>query len=75
MADNKSVKMVEITIPVGEDGAKTRFIAVNNYTAKVQCGKKIRVPWYVAKMLQDRDVFAEEVEARREKLANATSAV
>lgn len=74
MADSKSEKMVEIIIPVGEDGAKERFIAVNNYTAKVQCGKKIKVPWYVAKMLENRDVFAEEVEARRAKLAQSTSA-
>lgn len=69
MAESKSVKMVEIIIPVGEDGAKERFIAVNNYTAKVKCGKPIKVPWYVAKMLQNRDVFVEEAEERRRKLS------
>ena len=69
MPEKKEPKMVTMIIPAGEDGAKERFIGVNDYTAKVKVGKPVKVPDYVAAMLQDREKTIDQAQTRSEALA------
>ncbi|MBQ2938977.1 MAG: hypothetical protein IJE00_01265 [Clostridia bacterium] len=61
--------MVTIVVPAEEDGAKERFIGVNDYTAKVKVGKPVQVPDYVVAMMQDRDKTIDQAQTRSEALA------
>ena len=67
-------KMVTITLLPGEDGAKERFIGVNDYTAKIKVGKPVKVPEYVAKMLQLREVELAAAQERSEAMEEAAIA-
>ena len=67
-------KMVTITLLPGEDGAKERFIGVNDYTAKIKVGKPVKVPEYVAKMLQLREVDLAAAQERSEAMDEAAIA-
>ena len=74
MSEKKEVKMVTITILPGDDGAKERFVGVNEYTAKIKIGKPVKVPEYVAKMLQLREVALVAAQERSDALAEAAVA-
>lgn len=67
-------KMVTITLLPGEDGAKERFIGVNDYTAKIKAGKPVKVPEYVAKMMQLREVELAAAQERSEAMEEAAIA-
>ncbi len=48
-------ELVEIKLPLTKKGPKRVFVSVNNRTFSIACGVKVKVPRYVAAVIENAD--------------------
>lgn len=62
-------KKVTIKLPLSRSEKEDVFVGVNGKTWMIQRGKEVEVPWYVARVLQRREMMLSEAMAFEEKAA------